>query len=184
MNLGHPSREAALSFPASGERDHGPRPAGTYPAEHAQAAALAQARVALATATLSTPGGIAACLRVVEVFVHRRRLLRRALLLEKPAPPWIEARLEALHTQAGCQRDPLVDATEPRPELARALALLPWSGEWLMRVWPTLPGPAAASVRPIAEAWGRGSQCLRRGPPRAGRLDRVAVWWSFRALAG
>ena len=138
MNPDHLGREAVLALPVSGELDHGSRPAGTHPAEYAQAAALAQARVALATAMLSTPGGIAACLRVLEVFVRRRRLLRRALLLEKPAPPWIEARLEALHAQARCQWDPLVGPTEAPPELARALTQLPWSGEWLMRVWLSL----------------------------------------------
>src|SRR5581483_1281133 len=153
MNSDQIGREAVLPLPASGESDHGPRPDGTQPAEFAQAAALAQARLALATAALSTPEGIAACVRILEVFVHRRRLSRRALLLETPVPPWIEARLEALHAQAGCHRDPLIDPTEARPELARALAQLPWSGEWLIRVWSTLPGTAAASVRPVAEAW-------------------------------
>ena len=153
MNQDRPGCEAVLSLPASGELDYGPRPAGTHHAEYAQAAALAQARVALATATLSTPEGIAACLRILEVFVHRRRLSRRALLLEKPAPPWIESRLEALHAQAGCQRDPLVGPAESRQSWPGRLAQLPWSGEWLMRVWPTLPGPAAARVGPVAEAW-------------------------------
>jgi len=153
MNQDRPGCEAVLSLPASGELDYGPRPAGTHHAEHAQAAALAQARVALATATLSAPEGVSICLRVLEVFVHRRRLSRRALLLERPAPPWIESRLEALHAQAGCQQDPVVGPSEPLPELAGALAQLPWSGEWLMRVWPTIPGPVAASGRPVAEAW-------------------------------
>ena len=153
MNPAHLGREAVLAHPASGERDHGLCTTRTYHAEYAQAAALAEARVTLATTTLSLPEGIAACLRVLEVFVHRRGLPRRALLLEKPAPPWIESRLEALHAQAGCQRNPVVGPTEPTPELVSGLAQLPWSGEWLMRVWPTLHGPGAASVRPVAEAW-------------------------------
>jgi RNA polymerase sigma factor (sigma-70 family) len=153
MNLELPGREAVLSLPASGELNYGPHPAEPHHAEYAQAAELAQARVTLAITTLSVPEGIAACLRILEVFVHTRRLSRRALLLEKPAPLWIESRLEALHAQAGCQRDPIVGPTESPPELARALAQLPWSGEWLMRVWPTLPGPAAARVGPVAEAW-------------------------------
>jgi len=153
MNLHRTGSEAVLSVPASGELDHRPRPAGAHHAEYAQAAALAQARVTLAITTLSMPEGIAVCLRVLEVFVHRRRLSRRALLLEKPAPLWIESRLEALHAQAGCQRVPAVGPSEPLPELARALVQLPWSGEWLMRVWPTLPGPAVARVGPVAEAW-------------------------------
>jgi RNA polymerase sigma factor (sigma-70 family) len=153
MNTDHLARKAVLALPASGdELDHG-RGVATQPAEYAQAALLAQARAALTTATLSAPNGITACLRVIEVFVHRWRLSRRALLLESPTPPWIEPRLEAIHAQAGCRRDPLVGPTESPPELFRALAQLPWSGEWLMRVWPTLPGPAAATVRPVAEAW-------------------------------
>jgi RNA polymerase sigma factor (sigma-70 family) len=139
--------------PASREHDHGLRPDGAHPAEYAQAAALAQARFALATAVLAAPEGIVAGVRIVEGFVHRRRLPRRALLVETPPSPCVETRLEAVHTQAGCPPDPVVGPAEPHRDLARALAELPWSGEWLIRVCPTLSGPTAARVQPLAEAW-------------------------------
>jgi RNA polymerase sigma factor (sigma-70 family) len=92
-------------------------------------------------------------MRFVDVFVHRRRLSPRALLLEKPAPRWIETRLEALHAEGGCQRNPATGSKVPALELAKALAQLPWSGEWLVLVWSTLSGEAASSLRPAAEAW-------------------------------
>ena len=129
-----------------------PRPSAPDRPEHTQASTLSDARAALAVAILAEPEGLVACLRVVEAGVHRGRVSRRALLLERPAPRWVQDHIEAVHEAAGCWRQSVQETTEPKPGLAGAMARLPWSGEWLVRVWSTLSG-RAARVRPAAETW-------------------------------
>ena len=107
----------------------------------------------LATAVLAESEGVAACWRVLETSVHRRHLSRRALLLERPVPRWIEAHIDTLHTDVGCHWEPLARPPERRPALTAALARLPWSGEWLVHVSTTLPDGATARVEPLAAAW-------------------------------
>jgi RNA polymerase sigma factor (sigma-70 family) len=122
--------------------------------ERAHALALAEARAALAAAVLGEPEGIAAGLRSLEALAHHGRLRGRALLLDRPIPGWVEAHATALHARAGCRRR----ATGPVPrdecaELSGALARLPWSGEWLVRVLEGLSETATSRVRPLAAAW-------------------------------
>jgi RNA polymerase sigma factor (sigma-70 family) len=130
-----------------------PQPSAPDRPEYAQASALADARATLAVAILAETEGLVACLRIVEAGVHRGRLSRRALLLERPTPRWVQDSLDAVHEEAGCWRQPVRELAEPNPGLAGAMARLPWSGEWLLRVSSTLWGPAAARVGPIAETW-------------------------------
>ncbi len=122
--------------------------------ERAHAVALAEARAALAAGVLGEPEGIAACLRNLEALAHHGRLRGRALLLERPMPGWVGSHVRALHERVGCRQR----ATGPLPrdesgELSRALARLPWSGEWLVRVLEGLPDAAATRARDLAAAW-------------------------------
>jgi RNA polymerase sigma factor (sigma-70 family) len=122
--------------------------------ERAHALALAEARAALAAAVLGEPEGISAGLRNLEALAHHGRLRGRALLLDRPIPGWVEAYATALHARAGCRRR----ATGPVPrdecaDLSGALARLPWSGEWLVRVLEGLSETATSRVRPLAAAW-------------------------------
>ena len=144
--------DAPIPPPAGRDPDGEPISARSDP-ERAQATALAEARVVLATAVLAESEGVAACWRVLETSVHRRHWSRRALLLERPVPRWIEAHIDTLHTDVGCHWEPLARPPERRPALAAALARLPWSGEWLVHVSTTLPASAAARVEPLAAAW-------------------------------
>jgi RNA polymerase sigma factor (sigma-70 family) len=128
-------------------------PDGAAP-ERARAESLAQARAVLAAAVLADSRGQAACLRILEPFVHRGRLRRTALLLERPVPAWVEGHVLALHAQAGCRRcvgDP--EPADPHT-LAEALGQLPWSGEWLIVLLDRMPGGASADhVRGLAARW-------------------------------
>ena len=122
--------------------------AGPVPVERAWAESLAQARTALAAAVLGEPEGQAACLRVLEPLVHRGRLRRTALLLERPLPAWVGGHVLGLHAEAGCQRRVADLPRTHRPELTWALGELPWSGEWLLVVVDrTLGGALADDVR-------------------------------------
>jgi RNA polymerase sigma factor (sigma-70 family) len=122
--------------------------------ERAYAQALAEARAALAARVLGEPEGVAAALRNLEALAHLGRHRGRALLLERPVPGWVQAHVSALHERAGCRRR----GTGPLPrddsgELPEALARLPWSGEWLVRVVEGLSETAASRVRPFAITW-------------------------------
>jgi RNA polymerase sigma-B factor len=126
---------------------------GPGPLERARAQSLAQARIALAAAVLAEPQGRIACLRILEPLVHRGRLRRAALLLERPVPTWVEGHVLALHARAGCQRGG-PDPQLPLHELTEALAQLPWSGEWLIVVVDRmLGGPMADDVRRLGAWW-------------------------------
>jgi RNA polymerase sigma factor (sigma-70 family) len=148
------------------DADDAPRPRAPDHPEYAQASTLSDARAALAVAILAEPEGLVACRRVIEAGVHRGRVSRRALLLERPAPRWVQDDIDAVHEEAGCWRQPVRGPAEPKPGLAGTMARLPWSGEWLVRVWSTLPGPAAARVRPVAEAWIAGRNAFVEGHRR------------------
>jgi RNA polymerase sigma factor (sigma-70 family) len=125
---------------------------GDYP-EYAQARLLSNARTALADALFAEPEALHAGGRVVELCVHYRRVSLRALLVERPAPPWIEDHLQRLHDEAGCWRSSFPTSTRLKPNLADAMARVPWSGEWLVRVWSTLPASGLARIGPVSKAW-------------------------------
>ncbi|MGH7358547.1 MAG: sigma-70 family RNA polymerase sigma factor, partial [Candidatus Rokuibacteriota bacterium] len=107
-----------------------------------------------AVAVLTEPQGRTACLRILEPLVHRGRLRRTALLLERPVPAWVEGHVLALHAQAGCQRRAPDPPLAHPQELTEALGQLPWSGEWLIVMVDRMPGGAMADdVRGLAARW-------------------------------
>ena len=122
--------------------------------ERARAESLTQARAALASAVLADSRGQAACLRILEPFVHGGRWRRTALLLERPVPAWVEPHILALHTQAGCQRRALGPIPMDPQDLTEILGQLPWSGEWLIAVGDRLSdGALTDDVRALAARW-------------------------------
>ena len=151
------------------DADDAPRPSAPDHPEYAQASTLSDARAALAVAILAEPEGLVACLRVVEAGVHRGRVSRRALLLERPAPRWVQDYIDAVHragrllapagpgtrgTEAGPGRDDGPTALERRVARPR-----------MVNDSRDLPPPGSGRSR-------------RRGSPAATRSSRATAGWS------
>jgi RNA polymerase sigma factor (sigma-70 family) len=100
------------------------------------------------------PRTIAAAVRVLETWLHRDRVLRRAFLLDVPPPAEIVGVIERIHTGIGCQRRRHPAELDVTLDLTAALARLPWSGEWLIVVLDGIPdGALGDDVRGLAARW-------------------------------
>ena len=115
---------------------------------------LARARGALAEGLLIHPRPVAAAVRVLETWLHRDRVLRRAFLLDVPPPAEIVGVIERIHTGIGCQRRRHPAELDVTLDLTTALARLPWSGEWLVVVLDGIAdGAIGHDVRGLAARW-------------------------------
>jgi RNA polymerase sigma factor (sigma-70 family) len=122
--------------------------------ERLRALELARARGALAEGLLVHPRPVAAAVRVLETWLHRDHVLRRAFLLDVPPPAEIVGVIERIHGEIGCQRRRHPTSVNVPPELTAALARLPWSGEWLIVVLDGIPdGAIGDDVRGLAARW-------------------------------
>ena len=122
--------------------------------ERLRALELARARVALAEGLLVHPRPVVAAIRVLETWLHRDRVLRRAFLLDVPPPAEIVDVIERIHGEIGCQRRRHPTSVDVTLELTAALARLPWSGEWLIVVLDGIPDRAIGDdVRGLAARW-------------------------------
>jgi RNA polymerase sigma factor (sigma-70 family) len=122
--------------------------------ERLRALDLARARTALAEGLLVHPQAVAAAIRVLESWLHRGRVLRRALLLDVPPPVEIVAVIERIHAELGCQRRGRPTSLEVAGEMGATLGRLPWSGAWLIVVLDDIPdGAVADEVRRVAARW-------------------------------
>jgi RNA polymerase sigma factor (sigma-70 family) len=91
---------------------------------------------------------------VLETWLHRDRVLRRAFLLDLPPPAEIVGVIERIHTEIGCQRRRHPAELNVALDLTAALARLPWSGEWLIVVLDGGPdGTIGNDVRSLAARW-------------------------------
>ena len=122
--------------------------------ERLTALELERARGALAEGLLVHPKPVAAAVRVLETWLHRDRVLRRAFLLDVPPPAEIVGVIERIHAEIGCQRRRHVASLDITLELTAELARLPWSGEWLIVVLDGIPdGAIGDDVRGLAARW-------------------------------
>jgi RNA polymerase sigma factor (sigma-70 family) len=134
-------------------RDRPYRDAHLADRERLRAFDLARARAALAEGLLVQPHAVVAATRVLETWLHRGRLLRRALLLDVPPPVEVVGAIESIHAEIGCQRrrPPLLDVPY---EVGATLGRLPWSGEWLIAIVDRVSGEAMQDdVRALAARW-------------------------------
>jgi RNA polymerase sigma factor (sigma-70 family) len=122
--------------------------------ERLRALDLARARVALAEGLFVHPRPVGAAVRVLETWLHRDRVLRRAFLVDVPPPAEIVGVIERIHGEIGCQRHRYPTSVDVTLELTAALAGLPWSGEWLIVVLDGIPDRAIGDdVRGLAARW-------------------------------
>jgi RNA polymerase sigma factor (sigma-70 family) len=122
--------------------------------ERLRALDLARARVALAEGLFVHPPPVVAAIRVLETWLHRDRVVRRAFLLDIPPPAEIVDVIERIHGEIGCQRRCHLTSVDVTLELTAALARLPWSGEWLIVVLDRIPESAIADdARALAARW-------------------------------
>jgi RNA polymerase sigma factor (sigma-70 family) len=122
--------------------------------ERLRALDLARTRAALAEALLVHPRAVAAAVRVLETWLHRGRVLRRALLLDVPPPVEVVGVIEHLHAAIGCQRRRRPTSLDVPVEVGATLGRLPWSGAWLIVVLDGIPdGAVADDVRRLAARW-------------------------------
>jgi RNA polymerase sigma factor (sigma-70 family) len=122
--------------------------------ERLTALELARARGALAERLLVHPRPVAAAVRVLETWLHRDRVLRRAFLLDVPPPAEVVGIIERIHGGIGCQRHRHPAELDVTLDLTAALARLPWSGEWLITVLDRIPdGAIGDDVRGLAARW-------------------------------
>jgi RNA polymerase sigma factor (sigma-70 family) len=144
--------DSFLGLGGSGDRLHPePDPAD---GERLTALELARARGALAEGLLVHPRPVAAAVRVLETWLHRDRVLRRAFLLDLPPPAEILGVIQRIHTGIGCQRRRHPTELDVTLDLIAALARLPWSGEWLIVVLDGIPdGTIGDDVRGLAARW-------------------------------
>jgi RNA polymerase sigma factor (sigma-70 family) len=122
--------------------------------ERLRALDLARTRAALAEALLVHPQAVAAAVRVLETWLHRGRVLRRALLLDVPPPVEIVGIIEHIHAAIGCQRRRRPTSLDVPVDVGATLGRLPWSGAWLILVLDGIPdGAVADDVRRLAARW-------------------------------
>jgi RNA polymerase sigma factor (sigma-70 family) len=135
-------------------RDRRYRDAHLADSERLRALDLARARATLAATLLEHPQAVSAAMRVLETWLHRGRIIRRALLLDIPPPAEIVGVIQNVHAEIGCQRHRHPTSLDVSFELGVTLGRLPWSGEWLIAVVDRMSGEAVADdVRALVARW-------------------------------